>query len=148
MWFSFNDTVYFTKKLPSSGWEHRNDEKTGSSCGDIAIHPQETLARNFSSPKRRGFAEILCVFQKVATNLGRKRAARGRRGMDGKVSTYTNVGARDYSRAPALFTYIRCCRCCHHQWVRRTRPLARRRARTLRPLAVAMRLRKPWTLER
>ena len=60
-----------------------------------------------------------------------------------KVS-HMNVGARDYSRAPALFTYIRCCRCCHHQWVRRTRPLARRRARTLRPLAVAMRLRKPW----
>ena len=34
------------------------------------------------------------------------------------------------------------------QWVRRTRPLARRRASTLRPLRVAIRLRKPCSLER
>ena len=34
------------------------------------------------------------------------------------------------------------------QWDRRTRPARRRRARTLRPLAVAIRLRKPWTLLR
>lgn len=30
------------------------------------------------------------------------------------------------------------------QWVRRTRPLARRALRTLRPLRVALRARKPW----
>ena len=34
------------------------------------------------------------------------------------------------------------------QWVRRARPFARRRARTLRPLRVAIRLRKPCSLER
>ena len=34
------------------------------------------------------------------------------------------------------------------QWVRRTRPLARRRASTLRPFDVRMRLRKPCSLER
>ena len=34
------------------------------------------------------------------------------------------------------------------QWVRRARPLARRRARTLRPLAVLIRLRNPCYLER
>ena len=69
-------------------------------------HPSPSVTCEiFFVPKRRGFAEILGVFQKVATNLGRKRAARGRRGMDGKVS-HMNVGARDYSRAPALFTYI------------------------------------------
>ena len=58
---------------------------------------------------------------------------------------HKRLGAREETPAPRCYGLSRCVR---HQWLRRTRPLARRRARTLRPLAVAMRLRNPWTLER
>ena len=79
----------------------------------------------------------------------------------------STLGARELDPAPLVMNMKSCPLCTisekmilrptakssrgvltHYHRVRRARPLARRRASTLRPLRVAMRLRKPCSLER
>ena len=97
----------------------------------LGVHPAELVILFDGDPLLHGFSSHLSP----PADLRRPgKFSPGKRPRDGKTlrRPFRNLSIRDANSRP--------------QWVRRARPLARRRARTLRPLAVSIRLRKSMLL--